>query len=193
MNLIIGCQKNHFDLIHCDIWGPYHVSSYTGYNYFLALVDDCSRFTWVYLSKQKSEARNVIPRFFNMISTQFNTTIKMFRSDNANELASTEFFAEKGVIHQFSCLERPQQNFVDERKHQHLLNVARSLYFQSRVPVKFWSECVLAATFLINRTPSPILRHRTPYEVLYGKPADYSMLRVFGCWAFAFHFNYTSN
>lgn len=69
-----------------------------------------------------------------MINTQFNAKIKMFRYDNVSELAFTEFFAEKGVMHQFSCVERPQQNSVVERKHQHLLNVARSLYFNHEFP-----------------------------------------------------------
>ena len=117
-----------FDLVHCDIWGPYHVVSYTGHNCFLTLVDDCTRFTWVYLLKQKSDAAVVIPRFFNMVATQFQSSIKDFRSDNAKELAFTEFFHEKGVLHQFSCVEWPKQNSVVERKHQHLLNVARALF-----------------------------------------------------------------
>ena len=116
-----------FDLVHCDIWGPYHVVSYTGHNYFLTLVDDCTRFTWVYLLKQKSDAAVVIPRFYNMVA-------KEFRADNAKELAFTEFFHEKGALHQFSCVERLEQNSVVERKHQHLLNVARALFFHSRVP-----------------------------------------------------------
>ena len=88
----------------------------------------------------------VISRFFTMILTQFNLRIKMLRSDNAHELKVPEFCAEQGILHQFSCVERPQQNSVVERKHQYLLNVARTLYFQSRVPIKFWFDCVLTAT-----------------------------------------------
>ena len=78
------------------------------------------------LLKQKSDAAVVIPRFYNMVATQFQSSIKEFRSDNAKELAFTEFFHEKGVLHQFSCVEQPEQNSVVERKHQHLLNVARA-------------------------------------------------------------------
>ena len=70
-----------------------------------------------------------------MVVTQFNAKIKVFRFDNALELAFTNFFNDRGVLHQFSCVERPQQNLVVEMKHQHLLNVTKTLYFQSRVPI----------------------------------------------------------
>ena len=92
-----------------------------------------------------------------MVKTQFGVIIKTFRSDNAEELSFTEFFNEQGTLHQFTCVERPQQNPAFERKHQHLLNVARALYFQSKVPIIYWSECVLHATYLINRTRCKIL------------------------------------
>ena len=76
--------------------------------------------------------------------------IKVFRYNNVKELLFHDFFANMGVIYQFSCVECPQQNSVAERKHQHLLNVAQALYFQSRVPLHFWSHCVLTVVFLIN-------------------------------------------
>ncbi|KAL5565662.1 hypothetical protein UlMin_028826 [Ulmus minor] len=74
-------------------------------------------------------------------STKYNKADPFFRSDNAPELQFTEFFTTKGVLHQFSCVETPQQNSVVERKHQHLLNVARALYFQFRISIQFWTDC----------------------------------------------------
>ncbi|KAL8159459.1 LOW QUALITY PROTEIN: hypothetical protein V2J09_000996 [Rumex salicifolius] len=44
-----------FDLLHMDLWGPYHLSSLTGENYFYTIVDDYSRETWAYLLHQKSQ------------------------------------------------------------------------------------------------------------------------------------------
>ena len=58
-----------FNLIHCDTWGPYHVLTHAGYGYFLTLVDDYTRFTWVFLMRHKSEARNIISKFFNVVKT----------------------------------------------------------------------------------------------------------------------------
>ena len=136
--------------------------------------------------KQKSDVHTIIPRFCAYVKNQFSANIKMFRSDNAHELAFTDYFSKQGIIHQYSCMETPQQNSVVERKHQHLLNVARSLLFQSHFPLRFWGDCVLTATYIINRIPSPILLNKSPYEILYKKEPIYSHMRVFGCLCFAY-------
>ena len=135
----------------------------------------------------------MIMRFFAMVKTQFAASIKCLRSDNAKELALIDFLAFQGTLHQFSCVERPQQSFVVERKHQHLLNVARALFFQSKVPITFWGECVVTVAFLINKLPSPLLKQNTPHQVLYCSAPDYSILRSFGCLAIAATLNSERN
>ncbi|GJS32458.1 putative RNA-directed DNA polymerase, partial [Tanacetum coccineum] len=61
-------------------------------------------------------------------------------------------------------LKGKDENGMAERKHRHLLNVARSLMFQKGIPLNMWSECVLAAVYLINRLPSAVLSGKCPYE-----------------------------
>ncbi|KAJ0922526.1 putative RNA-directed DNA polymerase [Helianthus annuus] len=176
------------ELIHLDVWGPYRIQSREGYKYFLSVVDDYSRAVWVYLMEHKNEVFDNIKSFFNMIKTQFGKTIKTFRSDNGTEFVNHQtknFFNTNGIIHQTTCPYTPQQNGIVERKHRHLLNVARSLLFQGGLPLRFWSECILTAVYLINRTPSSILNGKSPYDLVYGFKPFLNHLRNFGCLCFS--------
>ncbi|XP_019260646.1 PREDICTED: uncharacterized protein LOC109238613 [Nicotiana attenuata] len=122
--------------------------------------------------------------FVTMIENQFNTSIKTIRSDNGLEFTSPEalsFYQSKGIIHQKTCPYTPQQNGVVEKKHTYLLETARALMFQSKLPTKYWGECILTATYLINRLPTTYLNNKCPFELLYQKKPHYSHLRSFGC------------
>lgn len=48
----------------------------------------------------------------------------------------------------------------------------------------FWSETVLTAVYLINRSPTEALKRKVPAELWYGEKPDVQKLRVFGCIAY---------
>jgi hypothetical protein len=49
------------------------------------------------------------------------------------------------------------------------------------MPLKFWDEAFLAATYLINHTPSKVISHATPLECLYKVQPNYSSLQISSC------------
>lgn len=108
------------------------------------------------LLREKFEVEEIFKKFYAIVCTQFQEKIQIFRSDNCKELFSTilgNFFLLKGILHQSSCNDTPQQNRVAKRKNRHLLEVAKALCFTSKIPKYLWDEAILTATYLINRMP----------------------------------------
>jgi len=175
-----------FELIHCDLWGPYRTAASCGAYYLLTIEDDFSRAVWDVTLVDKTEV-STLKNFFAMVNKQFKKHVKIVRSDNGIEFAFLKnYFLEHGIVFHTSCVSTPQQNGRVERKHQHIMNVARTLRFQGNLPIKFWGECVLTVGYLINRTPSMVFEGKTPHEVLHGKPPSYEHIRVLGplCYAY---------
>ena len=56
------------DLIHSDVVGPMPTKPINGCRYFLTFIDDCSRYSWVYFMKQKSEVFETFKVFKAMVS-----------------------------------------------------------------------------------------------------------------------------
>ncbi|KAF5780569.1 putative RNA-directed DNA polymerase [Helianthus annuus] len=119
-----------------------------------------------------------------MVETQFSKLVKRIRCDNGGEFTSNlmlNFYTKQGILLETTCPHTPQQNRVFERKHRHLLDTARALRFEEKLPKRFWGECVLTAAYIINRLPSKTIGDKTPYEILHNQKPEYDHMKVFGC------------
>lgn len=71
-----------FDLIHCDVWGPYKSVTHSGCNYFLTILDDHTRALWTILLPTKQHVIQSMQDFHAYVFTQFQTLLKCIRTDN---------------------------------------------------------------------------------------------------------------
>ena len=169
-------------IVYSDLWCSSSMSSSSGSNYYISFVDVFSRFTWIYFLKRKSDALEVFKCFKNHVELQLGHQIKVLQTDWGGEFRPFKgFLSSLGIIHRHPCPHVHEQNGLVERKHRHIVENGLALLAQSSLPFRFWEEAFSTAVYLCNRLPTPVLSHKSPFEVLYNKRPDYLSLRVFGC------------
>jgi transposase InsO family protein len=128
-----------------DLFGPPSYASLGGKKYCLVIVNDYSRYTWVYFFTYKSETQQTVKDFATEVERQFNNTILMIRSDNDTEFKNyslNEFLSDAGIKHQYSAAYTLKQNGVAERKNQTLMDAARTMLAEFKSPYNFWAEAI---------------------------------------------------
>ena len=155
-----------------DLFGPPTYDSLGGKKYCLVIVDDYSRFTWVYFFKKKSETQQTIIEFANEAQRQHNTKILAIRSDNGTGFKNytlDEFLGDEGIKHQYFTAYTPQQNGVAERKNRTLIDAARIMMAEFKSPYNFWAEPINTACRATNRLYLRKNLNKTAYEILTRK------------------------
>ncbi|WVZ52304.1 hypothetical protein U9M48_003377, partial [Paspalum notatum var. saurae] len=175
------------ELLHMDLFGPVAYISIGGNKYGLVIVDDYSRFTWVFFLSDKGETQEVLKKFMTRAQNEYEVKIKKVRSDNGKEFKNTgveEYLDEEGIKHEFSVPYTPQQNSVVERKNRTLIEAARTMLDEYKTPDNFWAEAVNTACHAINRLYLHKIYKKTSYELLTGNKPKVHYFRVFGCKCF---------
>jgi transposase InsO family protein len=183
------------DLIHTDLWTS-PVPSISGCKYYIIFVDDFTRYTWLYPLHFKSDAYHCFVKFKMLVENQFSCKIKQLQSDGGGEYTSNlflSFLSNNGIQHRKSCPHTSQQNGLAKRKLRHILETGLTILAHSGLSNRYWVDAFLTSVFIINRLPTPVLDHMSPYERLFHKSPDYSLLRVFGCKGFPLLRPYTAH
>lgn len=177
--------KDILELVHSDVC-TMEVETPSGHKYFVTFIDDFSKYTRVFLMKQKSETFNKFKIYVAETQNQFNRKLKKLRSDNGGEYISVEFkkfCQEQGIECQYTVAYSPQQNGIVERKNRYLTEMTRCLLIESKLEKKYWGEALVTANYIQNRCSSRSVKS-TPYEKWYNTKPDLSNLRIFGTHAF---------
>jgi hypothetical protein len=171
------------ELLHMDLFRPIAYISIDGSKYCLVIVDDYSRFTWLFFLHEKSQTQDTLKGFFRRAQNEFGLRIKKIRSDNGTKFKNSQiegFLEDEGIKHEFSSPYTPQQNGVVEIKNRTLLDMARIMLDEYKTPDRFWAEVINAACYSINRLYLHRILKKTSYELLTVKKPNVSYFRVFG-------------
>ena len=135
--------------------------------------------------KIRAELFSIFQKFHAEICIQFNTSIRILKSDNENEYFSfpfSSFMSSHGILHQSTCAYTLQHNGGAKCKSCHLVEAAHTLLLHHNVPRHFRGDVILSACYLINRITSSVLHDQIPHSVLLpDQPLFCLPPRVFSC------------
>ncbi|GJX69688.1 putative ribonuclease H-like domain-containing protein [Tanacetum coccineum] len=130
------------------------------------------------------ETSEILQNFIKEIENLVDKKVKIIRSDNGTEFKNKvmdEFCREKGIKREYSVARTPQQNGVAERKNRTLIEAARTMLADSKLPTTFWAEAVSTACYVQNRVLIVKPHNKTPYELFRGIKPAIGFMKPFGC------------
>ncbi|GKC57340.1 retrovirus-related pol polyprotein from transposon TNT 1-94 [Tanacetum coccineum] len=176
--------KKCLHLLHMDLFRPVTPRSINHEKYTLVIVDEYSRYTWVYFLKKKSQAPETIMSFIKRVENQNDIKVKQLRTDNGTKFRNSilvNFCDKKGISQNFSSPYTLEQNDVAERKNRTLIEAARTMLSGSVFSKQYWTEAVATACNTQNRS-TIVKRHlKTLYEIFHKRILNINFLHVFGC------------
>nr|GEU76027.1 hypothetical protein [Tanacetum cinerariifolium] len=134
--------------------------------------------------EHKDETYPILKHFINLVENQLNKKVKAIRCDNGIEFKNApmiELCGSKGIKREYSNPKTPQQNGVTERKNKTLIEAARTMLADCKLPTMFWTEAVRTTCYVLNRVSVTSPHNKTPYALLTGNIPTISHFKPFGC------------
>ncbi|GFT15358.1 retrovirus-related Pol polyprotein from transposon TNT 1-94 [Trichonephila clavipes] len=129
-----------------------------------------------------------VPQLRSKYENLTDKRIKKIRTDNGLEFVNEQldtYLANSGIIHEKTIPYNSESNDKAERANRVLLERARSLLYESKLPLKFWAEAINCSTQVSNVTPRKG-KEKIPLEIWTGNKPKLNYLKKFGCVAY-FH------
>ncbi|GKA72479.1 putative ribonuclease H-like domain-containing protein [Tanacetum coccineum] len=123
----------------------------------------------------KDETSGILKSFITRVENLIDQKVKVIRCDNGTEFKNKEmnqFCERKGIKREFSVARTPQQNGVAERKNRTLIEAARTMLADSKLPTTFWAEAVNIACYVQNRVLVTKPHNKTLIELFLGNQSN---------------------
>lgn len=173
--------------IHVDVEGSAnaYVTWKGYYRYFVLLVDDFTRVTWVKFMKKKSEVLTIFRDFVVMLEKHYNIQVCIIHTDfgEFNSDAAAEYFSRTGITWEPSVPNAQQQNGVVERHMRTVVEGAQAQMIDANLPIKLLAESINAMVYIKNRSPTSAVHKGTMTHIQdshRGEPPDVNHIRIFG-------------
>jgi transposase InsO family protein/DNA-binding transcriptional MerR regulator len=170
-------------LVHMDLCGPSRQEGTGKENYFMLIIDDYSRLTWVVFLKEKAEAFEKFKIFKALTENQTCNRLKAVRSDRGGEFMSSDFkeLCDKhGIKREYTIPGTPQQNGKVERQNKTVQHMARSMMNEKNIGQTYRVETIHTIVHILNKAHLIPHNDKKPYELWYGRPALIKNFKVFG-------------
>ena len=169
-------------VICSDLKGPITPADREKNRYLVNFIDHKTNYCRIFLAKTKDEAAKKFMHFVGHFERRFDCKIQVLRTDGGGEYVNVDLFCEKtGIARQRTEADNPASNGKAERMHRTVLNMARCMIFNCKLPMHFWGDAVKYAAYVLNRSPcksNP--RRMSPLEMLEGKPPSLTNVVIFG-------------
>ncbi|WVZ70762.1 hypothetical protein U9M48_019404 [Paspalum notatum var. saurae] len=169
------------ELLHMDTVGPARVASVSGKWYVLVVVDDFSRFSWVFFMESKDEAFGSVRDLVLSVRNESHKAMRAIRSDNGGEFRNSHFENFYRDLVFFSIYPTTEWCCGTQGT---LVEMARTMLDEHRTPRCFWAEVVNTACYIANRIFLRAFLGKTSYELRFGRQPSVKHLRAFGCRCF---------
>ena len=136
-------ESDLLSLIHSDLENLKNTMTRGGKQFYITFIDDYSKYTRIYLFRNKDEARDAFIKYKNEMENQLSKKIKRLRTDRGEEYESNPFnsFCEDhGIIHKTTPPYSPEFNGVAERKNKTLKEIMNAMLVSSRAPLNLWEK-----------------------------------------------------
>lgn len=91
-------SKQVLELVHMDVWGPHRVKSLGGSRYFFTIIDEFSRYAFLYVIKSKEQVFDVFKQFLAQVERETGKKLICVRIDKGMEFCSNKFQSYLGML-----------------------------------------------------------------------------------------------